>query len=84
MPVWEEPPANEPAFFLLTGKVAQHPVPPLQQQAAARARPHQPLWLNPQPAAAGRGRWRRNLGRERRGRIKTVVHVTEKSGRPAC
>ncbi len=86
VPVWEEPPTPEPGtFFLLTGKVAQHTQFATHNNKLLHERvPTNPLWVNPQPAAAlgisdGDEIWVESPG----GKIKTMAHVTEKI-RPDC
>jgi thiosulfate reductase/polysulfide reductase chain A len=86
VPVWEEPPANQPGtFFLLTGKVAQHTQFATHNNRLLHERvPTNPLWLNPRPAAElgvadGDQVWVESAG----GKVKTTVQVTEKI-RPDC
>lgn len=81
VPVWEEPAANEPgAFYLLTGKVAQHTQFATHNNKLLHERvPTNPLWINPQPAAelgiaTGDTIWVESDG----GRVKTTAYVTEK------
>jgi thiosulfate reductase/polysulfide reductase chain A len=86
IPDWEEPVTNESdTFFLLTGKVAQHTQFATHNNQLLNERvPTNPLWMHPTPASErglhdGDEIWVESAG----GRIKTVVHVTEKI-RPDC
>ncbi len=86
VPVWEEPVSNAPgAFFLLSGKVAQHTQCATHNNKLLHERmPSNPLWLNTVPAAErgirdGDEVWVESPA----GKVKTVAYVTEKI-RPDC
>ncbi len=86
VPVWQEPPElPEGAFYLLTGKVAQHTQFATQNNALLHERvPDNPLWMHPEPArqrglSEGDEVWVESAA----GKVKTRVHITQRI-RPDC